>query len=120
MTSDVLRAILTYLPSSVNKVLSKSKFSKNFINISWSSNQIFFTYFFLERFDQIRTLKNDFETQNFEIFDRVVHNFGKPDEVSIRDVPGVSKYPCYKREKFLCELHVHTSFIVSSKNAFVL
>ena len=27
----------------VNKVLYKSKFSKNFINISWSSNQIFFT-----------------------------------------------------------------------------
>ena len=27
--------------------------------------------------------KNDFETQNFEIFDKVVHNFGKPDEVII-------------------------------------
>ena len=30
----------------VNKVLKKSKFSKKFINISWSSNQIFFTEFF--------------------------------------------------------------------------
>ena len=29
------------------------------------------------------TLKNDFETQNFEIFDKVVHNFVKPDEVII-------------------------------------
>ena len=29
-----------------NKVLWKSKFSKNFINISWSPNQIFFTDFF--------------------------------------------------------------------------
>ena len=27
--------------------------------------------------------KNDFETQNVEIFDKVVHNFGKPDEVII-------------------------------------
>ena len=30
-----------------------------------------------ERFDQFQTLKNDFETQNFEVFDKVVHNFGK-------------------------------------------
>ena len=28
-------------------------------------------------------MKNDFETQNFEIFDEVVQNFGKPDEVII-------------------------------------
>ena len=39
--------------------------------------------FFLERFDKFYTLKNDFETQNFEIFDKVVHNFGKSDEVII-------------------------------------
>ena len=39
--------------------------------------------FFLERFNQFWTLKNDFETQNFEIFDKVVHNFGKLDEVII-------------------------------------
>ena len=25
-------------------------------------------------------LKNDFENQNFEIFDKVVHNFGKSDD----------------------------------------
>ena len=34
--------------------------------------------FFLERFDQFSTLKNDFENQNFEMFEvEVVHNFGK-------------------------------------------
>ena len=27
--------------------------------------------------------ENDFETQNFDIFDKVVHDFGKPDEVTI-------------------------------------
>ena len=27
----------------LNKVLKKSKFSKRFINVSWSPNQIFFT-----------------------------------------------------------------------------
>jgi hypothetical protein len=35
----------------VNSTL-KINFSKNVINISWSPNQIFFTIFFLERFDQ--------------------------------------------------------------------
>ena len=32
----------------------------------------------MEKFDQFSTLKNDFEYQNFEIFE-VVHNFGKFD-----------------------------------------
>ena len=59
------------------KVLKKSKFSKRFINVSWSPNQIFFTNFFFWKV----SMKNDFETQNFEIFDEVVHNFGKPDKV---------------------------------------
>ena len=44
---------------------------------------MFFTEFFLERFDQFQTLKNDFEAQNFEIFVKVVNNFGKSDEVII-------------------------------------
>ena len=35
--------------------------------------------FFLERFDQFSTLKNDFENQNFEMFKEVVHNFDKSD-----------------------------------------
>ena len=37
-------------------------------------------------FGKIRSIfdaENDFENQNFEIFDKVVHNFGKPDEVII-------------------------------------
>jgi hypothetical protein len=33
----------------------------------------------MERFDQFLTQKNDFESQNFEMFDEVVHNFGKSD-----------------------------------------
>ena len=28
-------------------------------------------------------LKKDFESQNFAIFDKVVHNFGKSDDVTI-------------------------------------
>ena len=36
--------------------------------------------FFLERFDQFSTLKNDFENQSFEMFEEVVHNSGKSDE----------------------------------------
>ena len=37
----------------------------------------------MERFDQFETLKNEFETQKFEIFDKVVHIFVKPDKVII-------------------------------------
>ena len=56
------------------------KVFKKFINpIKYSSQN-----FFLEKFDQFQTLKNDFETQNFEMYDKVVHNFGKPDEVIIQ------------------------------------
>ena len=36
-----------------------------------------FKTFFLERFNQFSTLKNDFENQNFEMFEEVVHSFGK-------------------------------------------
>ena len=28
-------------------------------------------------------LKNDFETQNFEIFDKGIHNFGEPYEIIV-------------------------------------
>ena len=38
---------------------------------------------FLERFNQFLTLKNDFESTNFAIFDKVVHNFGKSEDVII-------------------------------------
>ena len=51
--------------------------------MSWSHNQIFFTERFTERFHQFKTLKKDFETQNFDIFDKVVHNFGKSEDVII-------------------------------------
>ena len=33
----------------------------------------------MERFDQFSTLKNDFENQNFEMLEEVIHNFGKSD-----------------------------------------
>ena len=47
-----------------------------FENISWSLNQIFFKYIISKRFKQFSTLKNDFENQNFGIFDKVFYNFG--------------------------------------------
>ena len=40
-------------------------------------------FFLFQDIDQFRTLKNDFETKNFDIFDKVVHDFGKPNEVTI-------------------------------------
>ena len=36
--------------------------------------------FFFERFDQFLTQKNKFESTNFEMFEEVVHNFGKSDD----------------------------------------
>ena len=41
---------------------------------------MFFTEFFFGKFRPILGPKNDFETQTFEIFDKVVHNFGKSDK----------------------------------------
>ena len=35
---------------------------------------------FSERFHQFLTQKNDFESTNLEIFEEVVHNFGKSDD----------------------------------------
>ena len=37
------------------------------------------TNFFLERFSQFLTQKNDFESTNFDMFEEVVHNFVKSD-----------------------------------------
>ena len=42
-----------------------------FKNISWSLNQTFCKYIISKRFNQFSTLKNDFENQNFGIFDKV-------------------------------------------------
>ena len=42
--------------------------------------QIFFLKeFFLKGFDQFSTMKNNFENQNFDMFEEVAYNFGKPD-----------------------------------------
>ena len=46
---------------------------------SWSPSPIFFKDFFV-RFNQFSTLKNDFESQDIEMFEEVVHNFGKFDD----------------------------------------
>ena len=55
--------------------------NQNFQNIFLSTVGLLVQYssknFFLERFDQFSTLKNEFENQNFQIFKEVVHNFGK-------------------------------------------
>ena len=63
-----------------NKYLKNQSFQKHFFNKSWSPSQIFFIEFFLERFNQFLTQKNDFESTNFEMFEEVVHNFGKSDD----------------------------------------
>ena len=62
------------------EIPQKSKFLKKTVNKSWSPSPIFFTeMFFLERFDRFSTPKDDFENQNFEMFEEVVLNFGKSD-----------------------------------------
>ena len=58
-----------------NKVFKKSKFSKTFFIKSWSSSPIFFKEIL---FGKIRLIFNT-ENQNFEMFEEVVHNFGKSD-----------------------------------------
>ena len=60
-----------------NKVPKNSKIHNIFLIkvgllVKYSSKN-----FFLEIFDHFLTLKNDFENQNFEMFEEVVHNFGK-------------------------------------------
>ena len=63
-----------------NKVFSKLKIFKNIfllkvgLQVQFSSKKKS-----LERFDQLSTLKNDFENQNFKTFVEVVHNIGKSD-----------------------------------------
>ena len=42
---------------------------------SWSPNHIFFT--------EKKIWKDDFEITNFAIFEKVVHNFGKSEDVLI-------------------------------------
>ena len=37
----------------------------------------------MERLDQFLTLRKDFENTNFAIFDKVVYNFGRSEDVII-------------------------------------
>jgi hypothetical protein len=62
-----------------NQEFSKLKFSNSFFIKSWFPSPIFFKEKKWERFDQFSALKNYFENQNFEMFEEVVHNFGKSD-----------------------------------------
>ena len=62
------------------------RLTKNY-DIKYLKNQNFQKHFlikvgllvniFLERFDQFLTQKNNFESTDFEMFEEVVHNFGK-------------------------------------------
>ena len=69
----------------VNKIFSRSKFLKTFINKSWSHMKK------SDRFNQFSTLKNDFENQHFDIFEEVVHNFDKSNQKYSRLVCYFSK-----------------------------
>ena len=69
----------TFLENEVH--LKKSDLSKNFITVRWSPIKIFTKD--MERFNQFSTMKKYFEDQNYEIFEKVVHNFGKFDNYMI-------------------------------------
>ena len=57
-------------------LLRKSEFSKIFISKSWTSSQISFT----ENSERFHYMKYDFESQNFAIFEEVVHDFVRPSD----------------------------------------
>ena len=59
------------------KYFKTKTFQKHFLPPKYSSKKE------RERFDQFSTLKNDFENQNFQMFEEVVHNFGKSDDDNI-------------------------------------
>ena len=66
------------------KYLKNQNFQKHFLIkvgllVKYSSQKLF-----LERFNQFLTQKNDFENTNFEMFEEVVHNFGKFDDDMIQ------------------------------------
>ena len=52
-------------------------FKKKYLNKSWSPSNYSSQNFFSETLDQFLTQKNDFESTNFDMFEEVVHNFGK-------------------------------------------
>ena len=57
-----------------NQNFQKHFFLKVGLLVQYSSK-----IFFWEKLEQFSTLKNDFENQNFEMFEEVVHYFGKSD-----------------------------------------
>ena len=61
------------------KYFKNQNFQKLFYIKSWSPSPIFFKEIFLGKIRPIFNTKNDFENQNFEMFEEVVHNFGKSD-----------------------------------------
>ena len=64
-----------------NKAFKKSK---NFNNISWCPSPILLTEKKSVRFLQFSTPKNDFENQNFAIFEEALNNFGRFDDDMVR------------------------------------
>ena len=61
--------------------LENKVFLKN-INKSWSTSLIFFKEKKIRKIQWFLMLKNDFENQNFEIFEEVVDYFGRCDDDS--------------------------------------
>ena len=63
--------------------------------------------FFLERFNQFLTLKNDFESQNFEMFEEVT-SFSEKVLISTRCIRGFMSYSIKKsrkdssRQQYIC------------------
>ena len=49
------------------------------IKVGLLSSPILFTEFFMEKFDHFSTKKSVFRDQNLEMFEEVIHNFGKSD-----------------------------------------
>ena len=56
------------------------KYSKTCSNKSWSPSQIFIMEHFFGKIRPIFDAENDSENQNFEIFAKVGHNFGKSED----------------------------------------
>ena len=72
LTKIMIRAVKNWAQFQEIKYLKNKIFNK-----SWSASQIFIIIFFSKRFNQFLSQKNDFENRNIEVFEKVVHNFGK-------------------------------------------
>ena len=81
LTKIMIRAVKNWAQFQEIKYLKNQNFQKHFFNKSWSPSQIFLIDFFSsERFDQILTEKNEFESTNFDMFEEVVYNFDKSED----------------------------------------